>query len=642
MSGGSGNINININANNEGLKKGLVEASETVQTEGKKMAAAATRASEAITKGMDAAGKSNASLRTQMRQATNDAQKMAATYGETSTQFITAAREAAHLRDQFGDVNTIINAMQPDAPFKALSGVVQGAAGGIAAITGAMGLFGEQSESTKEMLLKVQSALALSQGIDAVVGLKDAFAALNVVILANPLVAGAVVVAIAAATAAYIGYQSSITDAEKAQTALNSAQTAANKSSQEELTHLNNLLAIARDASIATKTRQNAVDELNAKYPEYLNNLSLENINTDKASGAIDKQTDAIKRRAYARAVENKMVELNQKLIERQQDLKDAQSGNGASLMDQVKGFFTGGGSMNIVDDIKSLTAQIDILSGSIKGNADAYVDVKYTADEAKKAEEAAAKAAKDRVAAAKSAAKAAKEDAKNTGWKQEVITTPTRGGGPIGNPAPIRSFTNDLSALQNQLPKYETQVRQVTLAWQEHAAALQMNIGLNTLVADSISTVATSIGSALAGAHVTMAGILEGIMGIMANFMKSLGESMIAAGTAGLAAKLLLANPVAAIAAGVALVALAGVVTTKLAKGPSGGGSGGGGSHSMGTNTWNGGTMNLGYKGPNGQGRSGSSEFTLSAVLANDKIVLGNRAAMRKMGRQGITQKVR
>lgn len=636
----TGNINININANSENLKKGLVEASTSVATEGKKMAQAATRSSEAISKGMDVAGKGTASLRTQMRQATNDAQKMAATYGETSTQFITAAREAANLRDQFGDVNTIINAMQPDAPFKAISGVIQGAAGGLSAITGMMGLLGDESKSTQEMILKVQSALALSQGVDAVMQLKDAFTALNVVILANPIVAGVVAVALAAAVIGYTAYTSSITDAERAEKALNDAKTEGLKNAQAELVHMNNLVAIAKDESQARGTRQAAIDELNKTYPTTLDFLNLENINTLKAANAINTQTDAIKRRAMAKAAEKKLEELAGKKLELESNGPGLVDKAQAAIM-QLQGRANYGDALGQLkaNELATINAEMDKLTGYIKQNADAYVDLtKKTND----ATDAATKNNKTHTDAAKQT-KTNVQKQINSVDQQEIITAPMRGTGPIGDPVAIRSFTTDLTNLQNQLPAYETNVRQVTFAWQEHAAAIQQNIGLNQLAADSISLVAESIGSSLAGAHVTMAGILEGILGIMANFMKSLGESMIAAGTAGLAAKLLLANPVAAIAAGVALVALAGVVSAKLSSGPSGGGGGGGGgSHSMGTNSWSMGTMNLGYKGPNGQGRSGSSEFTLSAVLANDKIVLGNRAAMRKMGRQGITQKVR
>lgn len=635
----TGNININILANNEGLKKGLVEASATVQTEGKKMAESATRASDAITKGMNGAGKGTESLRTQMRQATQDAQRMANAYGETSKEFITAATEAARLRDQFGDINNVINALQPDAPFKAMSGIIQGAAGGLSAVTGLMGLLGDESQATQEMILKVQSALALSQGVDAVMGLKDAFTALNVVILANPIVAGAVAIAVAAAAVAYVAYSSSITDAERAQTTLNQVQTEGLKNAQAELVHLNNLVAIAKDDATARSIRQAAIDELNKTYPSLLNNLTLENINTQGAAKAIDAQTEAIKRRAMTRAAEKKLEELASKKLELEN--------NGPGFLNKAKAVVLATGGFAGYDeslaqmqknDLATINAEMDKLTGYIKANADAYVDLDASA---KKAEETAKKVAEELAKANKEPAKKAAAASQGTGWQQEVITAPMRGvGSPVGDPVQIRTFATELSTLQESLPKYATDVRQVTFAWQEHAAAIQQNIGLNQLAADSISMVANTIGSALAGAHVTMANILEGILGIMANFMKSLGESMIAAGTAGLAAKLLLVSPGAAIAAGVALVALASIVSAKLSSGPGGSHGGGGGSSSMGVNKWSMGTMNLGYKGPNGQGKSGNAnELTLSAVLHNDKIIMGNKAAMRKLGRQGLVK---
>ncbi len=49
-----------------------------------------------------------------------------------------------------------------------LGGAIQGAANGYAVVQGAMGLFGTESKELEEALLKVQSAMALAQGIEGV------------------------------------------------------------------------------------------------------------------------------------------------------------------------------------------------------------------------------------------------------------------------------------------------------------------------------------------------------------------------------------------------------------------------------------------------------------------------------------------
>lgn len=66
-----------------------------------------------------------------------------------------------------------------------------------------------------------------------------------------------------------------------------------------------------------------------------------------------------------------------------------------------------------------------------------------------------------------------------------------------------------------------------------------------------------------------------KGLMQIVSSFLGQFGKALIAAGVGALAFKKLLVNPPAAIAAGIALTALAGVVASIASKGPSGSGSG-------------------------------------------------------------------
>jgi chemotaxis protein histidine kinase CheA len=56
-----------------------------------------------------------------------------------------------------------------------LGGAVQGAVAGFSALQGAMGLFGSESKDVEKLLLKVQSAMALQQGISGVAGAIDSF-----------------------------------------------------------------------------------------------------------------------------------------------------------------------------------------------------------------------------------------------------------------------------------------------------------------------------------------------------------------------------------------------------------------------------------------------------------------------------------
>jgi hypothetical protein len=122
------------------------------------------------------------SLKQQLREATAEVQKLAEKFGATSAATIEAAKRAAELRDKIGDAKDMIAAFNPDAKFKSLTSSLSGVAGGFAAVQGAMGLFGNQTKDVEKMLLKVQSAMAISQGLQSVGESIDSFKQLGAVV----------------------------------------------------------------------------------------------------------------------------------------------------------------------------------------------------------------------------------------------------------------------------------------------------------------------------------------------------------------------------------------------------------------------------------------------------------------------------
>lgn len=96
-----------------------------------------------------------------------------------------------------------------------------------------------------------------------------------------------------------------------------------------ELTSMSALISVARDYSASQKTRQNAIDELQKRYPGYLSNLNLENINSQETANAIEKLTGALERKALVQAYSNLLTKAQEDLIKQQN----------TSLEDQI-GFF--------------------------------------------------------------------------------------------------------------------------------------------------------------------------------------------------------------------------------------------------------------------------------------------------------------
>jgi hypothetical protein len=126
-------------------------------------------------------------LKQQLKQAQVEVQTLADKFGATSAQAVEAAKKAAILKDKIGDAKALTDAFNPDAKFKALSGALVGVAGGFSVVTGALGAFGKQNEDVEKALLKVQSAMALASGAQAIGESIDSFKQLGAVIKANSI-----------------------------------------------------------------------------------------------------------------------------------------------------------------------------------------------------------------------------------------------------------------------------------------------------------------------------------------------------------------------------------------------------------------------------------------------------------------------
>jgi hypothetical protein len=142
--------------------------------------------------------------------------RMAVAGDTTSAEFRKIQAEAAALKQSVIAVDMALDGMAMTTSQR-LTGALGGAAGGFAAAQGAMSAFGGESEAVNEAILKVQAAMALTQGIDAIKQAVPAFTALKTSVVsafqgmttaskAFMLTGiGLVITAIAAAVAAFDG-----------------------------------------------------------------------------------------------------------------------------------------------------------------------------------------------------------------------------------------------------------------------------------------------------------------------------------------------------------------------------------------------------------------------------------------------------
>jgi len=97
-------------------------------------------------------------------------------FGATDSRVLALRKQIGALKDTIEDSTAATkNYAGSAAIFPAVAKSVQGIASGFAAAQGAINLFGGEAKNVEKALLKVQSAMALSQGIGDLVEAKDAF-----------------------------------------------------------------------------------------------------------------------------------------------------------------------------------------------------------------------------------------------------------------------------------------------------------------------------------------------------------------------------------------------------------------------------------------------------------------------------------
>lgn len=106
-----------------------------------------------------------------------------------------------------------------------------------------------------------------------------------------------------------------LTKMDAIQRRLNKVESDAAQNITQQKTELEQFLRLARDESETKERRLSAIKKLNEISPEYLGNLTLEEIGTDKATTAINKYIDSIYEMAKAQAAKEQLIEIEKEKI---------------------------------------------------------------------------------------------------------------------------------------------------------------------------------------------------------------------------------------------------------------------------------------------------------------------------------------
>jgi hypothetical protein len=275
------------------------------------------------------------SIKKELREATQDLVAMADKFGEGSIQATNAAKRVAELRDRIGDAKSMADAFNPDAKFRAFSQSIQGVASGFAAVQGAMGLLGVESENVSAQLLKVQSALALSEGLNTFLdngiqgfkNLKNLLVDFSSNLFKNFGPGGIAVLVTGVATAIY-----QVVNALKAENEIQQTinqQAKDSKKTRDELTEstakeiakIEVLYQTATDLNASYSQRKKAVGDLQKQYPDYFGSLKQEDFLTGKAAQGYDALTQSLIRNIEVKAKEKELTDTITKRVQLEQEL---------------------------------------------------------------------------------------------------------------------------------------------------------------------------------------------------------------------------------------------------------------------------------------------------------------------------------
>ncbi len=337
-----------------------------------------TVAAEVKVEGLDKAGQSVGSFRKQLKEAQQDVINMSNSFGLTSKEAAAAAKKVAELKDRIGDAKQLADTFNPDKKFVALGGALQGVTAGFSAFTGALGLFGDKGKEVEEVLLKVQSAMALQQGLSGLKSAIDSFKLLGQAIKASTVFQKLNNAATVAATVIQRAFGASVVGTGAAFNVLKAAIIATGIGALVVV--LATIVSKMDMFAAKTKTAAEELDEL-AAATDRVNKAVSEQIEI------LDRDSELILKRAkIAGASESEISKLQEDAIQKRIDLRNKEINSGINSGIALSELY----KQNLKDTIAIQDLQLDtqLKFANAKRDQDKKDADKAAADNEKKKEE--------------------------------------------------------------------------------------------------------------------------------------------------------------------------------------------------------------------------------------------------------------
>ena len=247
-------------------------------------------------------------LRSQIMELTEELVRLRMEGKQDTEEYQQTAEKAAVLKDAFKDAQTeVVNMANDTSTLNSVLGALGAAGGGFAAVTGAMSLFGDESEDVQEAQKKLQAAIALTNGITAIQNSLQKQS--NLMLGINKIQLAAKAKAEALATKSTVA----ATIAQKAFNAVANANPYVLLATAL-ISVVGALIAFSRgskEAKVSLVEQDNAIRNVNDALKEY--NMQMDfAIKKAQAEGASTEELNAMRRQQAAEAQKNAAAIVNQ------------------------------------------------------------------------------------------------------------------------------------------------------------------------------------------------------------------------------------------------------------------------------------------------------------------------------------------
>jgi hypothetical protein len=238
--------------------------------------------------------------------------EMALAGQQNTKEFKDLTREIGSMKKVILQTDLVVDGMSQTMA-QNLGGAIGGVTSGFTLAQGAMAAFGVESEAIEETLLRVQSALAISEGFEGIRQAVPSFKALSNSVKdfgANAISAfkgatnaskafmltgiGAIIGGITLLIQNWDSVTEAIglnTEATKRNTAIkeasNKVASEAIANAAQELSTVDRLQKVLKDENVSRKEKNAAIKEAQKEYPNLIGNLNAENATLDELNGAL-------------------------------------------------------------------------------------------------------------------------------------------------------------------------------------------------------------------------------------------------------------------------------------------------------------------------------------------------------------------